>query len=368
VRTGFPWLALGYSQIDAPLGGLAPWLGVYGVSLGVALSAGLLVWMVTPACGRRFAATAGLALLWVAGALAGLVDWTRPAGPPFRASLLQGNVEQRLKWRADELRPTLELYVTLTDEARASRLIVWPETAVPALAHLVDDILLKPLEEDARAGGRDLLIGIPIQEDEDRYYNAMLALGASGRDAYYKRHLVPFGEFLPFKPVLGPVLDFLQIPMSDFSAGSKGEPPLLTLAGYPAGISICYEDAFAEEVAQALPTAAFLVNASNDAWFGDSLAPRQHLEIARMRAKETQRYLLRATNTGISAVITPSGEIGAQTRLFEKAVLTAEITPLAGATPYVRLGNAAPVGLALLLAIVGVAVRWRSRDAGSARA
>jgi apolipoprotein N-acyltransferase len=239
---------------------------------------------------------------------------------------------------------------------------------VPALAHLVDDILLKPLEEDARAGGRDLLIGIPIQEDEDRYYNAMLALGASGRDAYYKRHLVPFGEFLPLKPVLAPVLDFLQIPMSDFSAGSKGEPPLLTLAGHPAGISICYEDAFAEEVAQALPTAAFLVNASNDAWFGDSLAPRQHLEIARMRAKETQRYLLRATNTGISAVITPTGEIGAQTRLFEKAVLTAEITPLAGATPYVRLGNAAPVGLALLLAIVGVAVRWRSRDAGSARA
>lgn len=368
VLTGFPWLALGYSQVDAPLGGLAPWLGVYGVSLGVALSAGLLAWMVTPACGRRFAATAGLALLWVAGALAGMVDWTRPAGPPFRASLLQGNVEQRLKWRADELRPTLELYVTLTDEARASRLIVWPETAVPALAHLVDDILLKPLEEDARTGGRDLLIGIPIQEDADRYYNAMLALGASGRDAYYKRHLVPFGEFLPFKPVLGPVLDFLQIPMSDFSAGSKDEPPLLTLAGHPAGISICYEDAFAEEVAQALPTAAFLVNASNDAWFGDSLAPRQHLEIARMRAKEAQRYLLRATNTGISAVITPAGEIGAQTRLFEKAVLTAEITPLAGATPYVRLGNAAPVGISFLLVVVGIAVRWRSRDAGTARA
>jgi len=172
---------------------------------------------------------------------------------------------------------------------------------------------------------------------------------------------VPFGEFLPFKPVLGPVLDFLEIPMSDFSAGSPREPPVLTLAGHPAGISICYEDAFAEEVAQALPAAAFLVNASNDAWFGDSLAPRQHLEIARMRAKETQRYLLRATNTGISAIITPSGGLGAQTRLFEKAVLTAEITPLAGATPYVRLGNAAPVGLAVLLVVIGVAA-GRRRD------
>ena len=361
VLTGFPWLALGYSQIDAPLGGLAPWLGVYGVSLGVGLSAGLLAWMFTPACGRRYAAMAGLALLWGAAALAGRVDWTGPAGPPFKASLLQGNVEQRLKWRAEELRPTLELYVTLTDEARGSRLIIWPETAVPALANVVDDVLLKPLEEQARAGGRDLLIGIPIEEDADRYYNAMLALGASGRDAYYKRHLVPFGEFLPFKPVLGPVLDFLEIPMSDFSAGSPHEPPVLTLAGHPAGISICYEDAFAEEVAQALPAAAFLVNASNDAWFGDSLAPRQHLEIARMRAKETQRYLLRATNTGISAVITPSGGLGAQTRLFERAVLTAEITPLAGATPYVRLGNAAPVGLAVLLIVIGVAA-GRRRD------
>jgi apolipoprotein N-acyltransferase len=149
--------------------------------------------------------------------------------------------------------------------------------------------------------------------------------------------------------------------MSDFSAGSRQEAPLLTLAGHPAGISICYEDAFAEEVAQALPAAAFLVNASNDAWFGDSLAPHQHLEIARMRAKETQRYLLRATNTGISAVIAPSGAILARTGLFEKAVLTAEITPLAGATPYVRLGNAAAVGLALLLVVAGFALARRDR-------
>jgi apolipoprotein N-acyltransferase len=359
VLTGFPWLALGYSQLDAPLGGLSAWLGVYGVSLGVALSAGLLAWMVTPACGRRYAATLGLAVLWGGGALADRVDWTTSAGPPFVASLLQGNVEQRLKWRAEELRPTLELYVTLTDEARASRLIIWPETAVPALAHLVDDILLRPLDEEARAEGRDLLIGVPIEEGDGRYYNAMLALGASGRDAYYKRHLVPFGEFLPWKPALEPLLDFLEIPMSDFSAGSRQEAPLLTLAGHPAGISICYEDAFAEEVAQALPAAAFLVNASNDAWFGDSLAPHQHLEIARMRAKETQRYLLRATNTGISAVIAPSGAILARTGLFEKAVLTAEIKPLAGATPYVRLGNAAAVGLALLLVAAGLALARR---------
>ncbi len=177
---------------------------------------------------------------------------------------------------------------------------------------------------------------------------------------------MPFGEFLPFEPVLGPVLGFLEIPMSDFSAGPRGEPPLLTLAGHSAGISICYEDAFAAEVREALPAAAFLVNASNDAWFGDSLAPHQHLEIARMRARETERYLLRATNTGVSAIIGPRGEIVSRSRLFEPAVLTAEIVPLAGATPFVRFGNSAVVAIALMLVVIGAWTARRSVGAGGA--
>ena len=351
--TGFPWLALGYSQIDAPLSGLAPWLGVYGVSLGVALSAGLLACLATPACARRYAATAGLALLWGLAAVGGGLEWGRPAGEPFRASVVQGNVEQELKWRPEALRPTLVTYLDLTEEAGDSRLVIWPETAVPAFAHSVEDLLLAPLEAEARATGRDMLVGVPLLEGDERYYNAMLALGASGRADYRKRHLVPFGEFLPFKQVLEPLLQFLSIPMSDFNAGPRDRKPLLTLAGHPAGISICYEDAFAEEVRDALPEAAFLVNASNDAWFGDSLAPHQHLEIARMRAKETGRYMLRATNTGISAVIGPHGELIAKTPLFARAVLSERVEPRAGSTPFVWLGNAGVLAVAVAGLLAG---------------
>jgi apolipoprotein N-acyltransferase len=359
--TGFPWLALGYSQIDAPLGGLAPWLGVYGVSLGVALSAGLLAYAATPAGRRRYAAAAGLAALWGVSAVAGRVEWGRPAGEPFRASVVQGNVEQELKWRPETLYPTLITYLELTEEAGDSRLVVWPETAVPAFADTVEEKLLRPLEAQSRDAGRDMLVGVPLLEGDDRYYNAMLALGTSGRADYRKRHLVPFGEFLPLEPLLRPLLDFLTIPMSDFSAGPRDRKPLLVLAGHPAGISICYEDAFAEEVRDALPEAAFLVNASNDAWFGDSLAPHQHLEIARMRSKETGRYLLRATNTGISAVIGPTGDLVAEAPLFERAVLSERVEPRAGSTPFVRVGNAGVLALAALGLLAGLLGRRSPR-------
>jgi apolipoprotein N-acyltransferase len=176
----------------------------------------------------------------------------------------------------------------------------------------------------------------------------------SGRDRYHKRHLVPFGEYLPMDRWTRPVLDFLRIPMSDFTPGGNGRP-LVTLAGHAAGINICYEDAYASEVIRALPEAAFLINASNDAWFGDSLAPHQHLEIARMRALEAGRYLLRATNTGISAIIDEHGTLRGTAPQFAKAVLTDEVQPLAGATPFARWGNAAVVLLAALMLLIGAA-------------
>ena len=340
--TGFPWLAFGYSQIDMPAAGYAPLGGVYLVSLVVALSAALLnLW-------PRLPALLALIALWAGGAALAYVDWVEPAGEPLRVSLLQGSIPQEQKWLRSMRTPSLQLYLDMTAAVPDSRLVIWPETAVPAFVSEVESQLLQPLQRQLRAEGRDVLLGIVDGDPGGAYFNTMMSLGMSERDYYHKRHLVPFGEFLPLDAVTRPVLDFLRIPMSDFTPGGDGKP-LITLAGYAAGINICYEDAYGDEVVRGLPEAAFLVNASNDAWFGDSLAPHQHLEIARMRAIETGRFLLRATNTGISAIIDQHGRLRATSPQFEKTTLSGDVVPLRGATPYVGWGNTAVVVLSLLM-------------------
>ncbi|MCB1801274.1 MAG: apolipoprotein N-acyltransferase [Gammaproteobacteria bacterium] len=349
--TGFPWLALGYSQIDMPLAGLAPLGGVYLVSFAVALSAALINLLPRPG------AMIGLLVLWGAAFALQGKSWVSTAGDPFQASLLQGNIPQAQKWNASMRRPTIELYLDMT-AASDSRLVVWPETAVPAFVSEVDDSLLVPLHESLREQGRDVLLGIVDGRRDGDYFNAMLSLGVGGRTYYHKRHLVPFGEYLPLDKLIRPLLDWLHIPMSDFAVGAD-QQPLPTLAGYPAGIDICYEDAYATEILRALPQATFLVNASNDAWFGDSLAPHQHLEIARMRALESGRYLLRATNTGISAVIDQHGTLRGVAPQFKRAVLTEQVVPLQGSTPFVRWGNTGVIALAVFLLVIGM-LRQRS--------
>ncbi len=358
---GFPWLLLGYSQVDSALGGWAPLLGVYGVSLMVAVSAAALILVIIAQHWRqRSAALAILILIFGGGNAIGSRSWVTSAGPAMDVAIVQGNIPQHQKWRSEMLVPTLTLYSSLTRKHWGADLVVWPETAVPAFIDQVDDEFLLPLQREAQRQGAVLFTGIADRSPDGRYYNAMLALG-EGREIYHKRHLVPFGEFMPLKPLIGPLLAWMQVPMSDFSAGTS-ERPLVTLAGYPAAVSICYEDAFGEEVIQGLPEAAFLVNASNDAWFGDSLAPPQHLQIARMRALETGRYMLRATNTGVSAIIGPRGQLESLAPAFKRQVLSGSIKPLQGVTPYVGWGNWAVVILALmLLAIPWSLVLWRKR-------
>ena len=349
--TGFPWLTLGYSQLDLPLAGYAPVLGVFGVSLMLAVSAGLLNLL------PRLPAVLGLLLLWGGGWGLQQVPWTQVAGAPVRVSLLQGNVPQQQKWLRSMRGPSLDLYLGMTASVPDSRVVVWPETAVPAFDSEVEDNLLQPLDALMRKQNRDVLLGIVAGGEGGAYYNAMLSLGVSGRNHYHKRHLVPFGEYLPFDRWTRPVLDFMHIPMSDFAPGGNGKP-LVTLAGFPVGIDICYEDAYGEEIIRALPEAALLINASNDAWFGDSLAPHQHLEIARMRALETGRYLLRATNTGISAIIDERGVVRRRSPQFVQAVLSDDVVPLRGMTPFARWGNVAVVVVAALLLSFGL---WRQR-------
>ena len=348
---GFPWLQVGSSQAGTALGqGLAPLAGVYGAGLAVALMGGLAVCVIDRDDWRRRGAMVAVGLLVVACAGLARVPWTQAAGAPFQAALLQGNVPQNQKWQPEFQLATFELYAGLTRQHWDARLVVWPETAIPAFYQQVQDTWLAALRAEAAPRRTDLLIGMPWADPAARrYYNALVGVGAAPGQ-YFKRHLVPFGEYLPLRPLFGWVLDILQIPLSDFARGAEGQAPIRA-AGYPLAASICYEDVFGDESRAALPQAAYLVNVTNDAWFGDSIAPHQHVQMARMRAMESGRWLLRATNTGVTAAISPQGRIVSQAPLFRQAVVTAEITPMAGATPYVRFGDAPVLGflLALLL-------------------
>ena len=360
--TGFTWLQLGYSQLDTPLAGLFPLVGVYGVGFGVALSAAVLVGL--RGMGRAWVCCALVVLgLWGASAVLRTTHWTQPGAQPLAVALVQGNIPQEIKWAPEQLKPTLDLYVAKTREHWAADLVVWPETALPGTLNRFE-LFLAALGDEARANATDLLLGVPeIDAASREYFNSVVSVGArSGR--YRKYHLVPFGEYLPLKPVFQPIVDALGIPVSNFSHGPL-EQPLLEVAGQKVGVSICYEAAFGNEIIRALPQAALLVNVSNDAWFGDSIAPHQHLEIARARALETGRYMVRATNTGISAFIGPRGELLSRTEQFETMSLDATVFPMTGATWYVRLGDT-PVLLSML-ALLGVAALLARHRVASGR-
>lgn len=362
--TGFPWLNIGYTQIDAPLAGYAPLLGIYGLGWLVALSAGLLAWTLAGRGRTRWIGPLIFVALWWGGERLTAVEWTGVAGAPLRVSLVQGNIPQDRKWEEAQQLATLERYLMLTraewyGQGGARDLVVWPETAIPAFLHQVENDFLVQLREEARRADSELLTGIPVLDRGAwKYYNAVISVGGE-EDAYYKHHLVPFGEYLPLRTLFGSLLQVMPLPVADFSAGSLDQPPIVA-AGWPVGVSICYEIVFAEEVATKLPEAAFLVNVSNDAWFGDSLAPHQHLEMARMRALETGRFLLRATNTGITAIIGPDGVIRERGPQFETTVVRGEIEPRSGATPYVRFGNWPVVIAAALVWAASVRHRYRT--------
>jgi apolipoprotein N-acyltransferase len=280
--------------------------------------------------------------------------WTQPRPQAFTVSLLQGNIEQSIKWRPELLNLSLDTYLSLAREHPA-RLTVLPETALPIDLDAVD-----PAYFDALRGGRDaeseLLLGAVTAEAPRRYFNGAAAFGRDSRQVYAKSHLVPFGEFTP--PGFKWTLALLSIPMSDFTPGPRRQAPM-DLAGEKVAVNICYEDAFGAEIIRALPEATLLVNLSNVAWFGDSLAPAQHLQIAQLRALETGRTMLRATNTGKTAVIAPTGAVVAQLPGFTSDALVAEVHGYTGLTPYARWGNWPVVVLACALLLWAAWARRR---------
>jgi apolipoprotein N-acyltransferase len=341
IFTGFPWLVAGYSQVPAsPLAGYAPLVGVYGVSYLLALTAALLAWSLT-AHGKlapRAWAVVAIAALGVGGQALRGIDWTTPDGSPTTVALLQGNIPQDMKWRPEVTLATLESYARMA-AASPAQLIVLPETALPLFEADLPDTYRDGLAALGRQNGGDVLAGLPTGSLAGAYYNSVISFGSAPSQRYHKVHLVPFGEYIPLKAVWGWVIEVLHIPLSDFARGAVDQRPL-AIGGQRVAANICYEDAFGEEIIRQLPEASVLVNVSNLAWFGDSFAPWQHAQMSQMRALETGRMMLRATNTGVTAIIDAKGRMLASLPLFSAGSLSGEIQGYAGSTPYVRWGNA----------------------------
>lgn len=358
IFTGFPWLTFGYSQAASPLAGYAPLLGVYGVSLAMAVSAGLfsLLWLMRWSRQGKIA-WAIVAMLWIFGVALRTVEWTQPQGEPIKVALAQGNIPQELKFREEKLVGTLETYRKLVQQSDA-RLIVLPETAVPLLRQEIPENYATILRDHVRQNGGDIIIGA-FERDHGQYYNSVFTLGTAESQSYRKNHLVPLGEFIPLRPALGWFInEVLNIPMGDLARGGINQPPL-KVAGQKVAVNICYEDAFGEEIIRPLPEATLLVNVSNDAWYGNSHAAMQHNQISQMRALETGRMMLRATNTGVTSIIGRSGRILQMLPQHEEGLLTGMVQGYAGSTPYVRWGNALVIGLMGLM--LGVAWWMRKK-------
>lgn len=363
--TGFGWLAAGYSQTDTWLMGYAPLGGILAMSLAVLVTAGALLTLLQGSLRERAVAGAALAAVWLGGFAAGAQSFTTPRERALDVALAQGNIAQEDKYVPEQLPGMMTLYAELTKQSAGADLVVWPEAAIPTLLEYVGEYLAA-VKQAADAQGSTVLLGIlRLPEGAEtlaEFQNIVIAL-TDERQIYVKRHLVPFGEFFPVPDFIRSWIRYMNLPAEDAIPGDAGQPPF-DVAGERVAITICYEDVFGAEQLHYLPDATLLVNVTNDGWFGDSIAPHQHLQIARVRAAEAGRYLLRAANTGVTAVIDPKGGLVDTLPQFRVGVLKATVRGYEGSTPYARVGNWLVVLLAFgALAVVYVATRARpARD------
>ncbi|SPJ35180.1 apolipoprotein N-acyltransferase [Kushneria phyllosphaerae] len=353
--TGFPWLFLGSAHVSSPLASLAPLGGVYLVSLVVSLSGALLA---RTLISRHWWLLAPLAVLWLIP-LALPTQWARPVGDDVTVSLVQGDLAQLSKWTPDGQRDAVNTYFSLTrQQALDSDLVIWPETALPMLEQQAMPFLQRV--QSTLPADSTLMTGIMQRDQNGMFYNSMIALGDTPGQ-YRKAHLVPFGEYLPLEPLLGGLLKIFNIPMGNIGAGSHDQPPLQA-HGLRLGVAICYEIVYPDLVRQRAKNANALVTISNDTWFGHSIGPLQHMQMAQLRALENNRYLLRATNNGMTAIVAPDGRLQAQAPRFEPAVLNGTIRPMEGLTPFTKTGSWPALLLALLMLLCGGILRTHRRD------
>ncbi|KLN64296.1 apolipoprotein N-acyltransferase [Vibrio sp. VPAP30] len=363
VMTGFPWLWLGYSQIDTPLGNFAPLGGVEFITLLIVVSSGAIAYATLQ---RQWLLLLIPAVIFMTGFGLQSAQWVTPNSDQVtKVALIQGNIPQELKWQPSQRWPTIMKYTDLTRENWDADIIIWPEAAVPALEFEISSFLSN-LDSAARMNNSAVITGIINQGEDKKFYNSILTLGKNPFGdyrydmnlRYHKHHLLPFGEFVPFEQVLRPLAPFFNLPMSSFSRGDFVQANI-DANGKQMAPALCYEIIFNEQVRQNVTQDTdFILTLSNDAWFGRSIGPLQHMEIARMRALELGKPVIRATNNGVTAVTDYKGHITAQVPQFETAVLRAEIPSTSGETPYRQFGTW-PMYIWVVLSLV---IGWRLRD------
>jgi apolipoprotein N-acyltransferase len=330
--------------------GWAPLFGLHGISWAVLVAGGGLLTLWRGATRARLVAAVVLAALAVIGLASANREWTAPKEGVLEAAVVQGAIPQDLKWRPEQLPATLRVYEQLTAQAAGSDLIVWPEAAIPDLYERYTSYL-HGLREWAAERGSTILLGILAAGPDGgttTFRNVLVAL-TEPPELYVKSHLVPFGEYYPVPDFMREWFKLMNLPATDAVPGAADQPPL-DVVGEKIAVTICYDDVFGAEQVRDVPEATLLVNVSNYAWFGDSIALPQHLQIARVRAAEVGRYSLRSANRGVSAVIDPRGRLVATMPPLEPGVLKAAVRGYEGATPYARWGNY-PVVLGALLAV-----------------
>ncbi len=355
--TGFPWLYIGYAYIDTPLAGWAPVGGIFLLSLLVYLSAACLA---QSFFNKRRSLILAIIPLWALGYSLQQQHWTQPSGNSLRIAAIQANIAQDKKWLPENYEPTLMQYERMTLPALGEHdLVIWPEAAIPQYYHIAKPFL-DTMATAAEEKNTALITGIPYRTPEG-VYNALAVL-TGGSGVYAKQRLVPFGEYLPMEDWLRGLINFFNLPMSSFSKGPASQPPL-RIKEHDVAAYICYEVVYPDFFASQINGAEFLLTVSNDAWFGRSIGPKQHFQMARMRALESGRQVIRSTGTGITAVIDERGQASKRLAAFEPGVMSAEVKGFVGKTPFTRFGSWPVLMFCALMCLLALVIPGRKRPA-----